>query len=124
MFHKLLKELHAHFKNNSENLYFVEVDRDKIWEVYLSSFPEENGVRQSNNCNCCKSFLRQFGGIVTIKNNKMVSLWDFETDNPEYGGAIKALRDYIHSLSIKGVYYHDQQLVGTPESFDSKLNLV
>ena len=38
-------------------LFTVELDRDKIVEVYLNSFPEE--LRQEHNCSCCKTFLRQ-----------------------------------------------------------------
>jgi len=60
------------------HLYTVNPDRDKIWELYLEGFTKD--VRQSNNCNCCKSFFRQYGGIVTIVNNQLCSVWDIDVE--------------------------------------------
>lgn len=124
MFSNIKKQMQAKFAEIAKlgTLYYVEVDRDKIWEVYLNAIPEE--FRQGNNCNCCKSFLRQYGGIVGIKNNLMVTLWDFIDEDPEYGKAIKALRDYVTSLPIKNVYFNTFASCGTDKNPDRPRNLV
>ena len=124
MFIDIKKQMQEKFGEMSKlgTLYYVEVDRDKIWDVYLNAIPEE--YRQSNNCNCCKSFLRQYGGIVGIKDNLMITLWDFISEDEEYGNAIKALRAYISKRKIKGVYYNNVKCCGTDRSPDSKRNVV
>ena len=74
-------------------LFVVDINRDFIFEKYLSCFPEEDV--QEHTCNHCKSFLRQYGSVVAIKNNKLVTLWDTVP-------LLKPLADYIRSLEICG----------------------
>ena len=92
------------------HLYTVNPDRDKIWELYLEGFEET--VRQGHNCNCCKSFLRQYGGIVVIKNNQLCSVWDIEVGE-EYAQSIKNVREYIKSLPVKDVFLNPFAGLGT-----------
>jgi len=124
MFSTIKKKMQAKFGEMTQlgTLYYVEVDRDAIWDIYLNAMPPEH--RQGNNCNCCKSFLRQFGGIVAIKNNLVITLWDFIEDDPEYGAAIKALRNYVVSLSIKNVYLNTFKKCGTDKNPDKAKGLI
>lgn len=118
MFNKLKSTVVNKFEKMSEGALFqVEVDRDAIWDTYLNAFPEE--FKQENNCNCCKSFLRQFGGIVSIKNNKIVTLWDEKAEG-EYEKPVEALRKYISSLPIVGIFLTEFKVGGTSKSFDGK----
>ena len=32
--------------------------------------------RQSHTCNCCRQFIKPYGNVVAIVNNKLVSIWD------------------------------------------------
>lgn len=123
MFNELNKSLIKNFnKLQNDNLYQVEVDRDKIFQIYLDGFDDE--YRQEHNCNCCKSFLRQYGGIVSIVNNQVVSIWD-NLDVPEiYSKSIENLKNYIHSLPISSVFYNTEVNCGTEKSLDRKRNLV
>lgn len=99
-------------------LFYVTIDRDQIWQEYLNGF-EDPIVRQEHNCNCCKSFLRQYAGIVGIQNNKVVSIWD-NIQSEEFSEAIKNLQKYIHSLPITDVFVNDMGSGGTDTSFDGK----
>lgn len=113
MFSKIKQQVKQRFDEmcqNQTHLYTVEPDRDKIWELYLEGFTDD--IRQEHNCNCCKSFLRQYGGIVTIEDNKLCSIWDIEVDQ-EYAKSIKAVRDYINSLPIKNVFLNSFSGLGT-----------
>ncbi len=103
-------------------LFQVELDRDKVWQIYLDAFPADK--KQENTCNCCKSFLRQYGGVVGIKDNQMVTLWDWTTDDPEYAAPIKAVGDYIRSLPIKGVFYNPFAKCGTEKNPDVKRGII
>jgi len=65
MFNNLKQKLQDNFKELSKNnLFYVDIDRDEIFQQYLNGFEED--TKQSHNCNCCKSFLRQYAGIVGI----------------------------------------------------------
>lgn len=103
-FNKLIRE--------NSHLFYVSIDRDIIWDKYLDGF-ENPVVKQDHNCNCCKSFLRQFGGIVAIQNNKMVSIWDINVDDTIYKNSIKNLSEYIHSLPITDIFINDVTNLGT-----------
>jgi len=124
MFSEIKKLMQARFAEMVKlgTLYYVEVDRDEIWNVYLNAIPLEH--RQGNNCNCCKSFLRQFGSVVGIKDNLMVTLWDFIPEDPEYKDAIKALRNYIVSLPIKNIFLNTFEKCGNDKTPDPKKGLV
>ena len=50
------------FKKMSDaKLYQTDVDKDTLWETYLSSFPEGTNLmfreRTEHDCNCCKQFI-------------------------------------------------------------------
>lgn len=99
-------------------LFYVDPDRDLVWQTYLQAIPETH--RQSNTCSCCKSFIRQYGGIVAIQNNKLVSLWDFSINDEEYGEAVLAMRRFICSLPISGPFFAEQRKCGTDKNADGK----
>lgn len=106
--------------NSNGELFILEIDRDKIWEAYLSGFPES--IRQENTCNCCKSFLRQVGGIAAVAGGKIVTLFD-GIENEEYQGAIDSLNAYLHSLPIANVFKAEGSAIGTEKNFDAKRNV-
>lgn len=115
MFLKIKKQIKDNFdqlSKNKENLFYVEIDREKAFDLYLLGFddPEE---RQGHNCNCCKSFIRQYGGIVTIENNKVKSIWDVEPEDELYVKPIQNLSKYIHSLPVTDVFYNSFPKLGT-----------
>lgn len=62
------------------NLFRAKVDKDLLWNTYLESFPEEE--RQEHNCNCCRQFIKNWGNVVAIKNNKVITFWDVECEEP------------------------------------------
>ena len=106
-------------------IFYKDVDREKVWELYLNSFKPE--TRQEYNCNCCKSFLRQFSGIVFIKDGYNVeSIWDIDlqkVDN-EYYSSINALKEYINSLPITNVFLSSTKKFGTNQNFDKIKNII
>lgn len=110
------KQLQSNFKkmSSSERLYYVELNRDEVVEKYLSAFPIR--YLQENTCNCCKSFIRQFGGIVSIDGNNVVSIWDNIEADEEYSASIKALSEYIHSLPITDVFLVKESKLGTKQA--------
>lgn len=121
MFQELQQKLEKNFKS-FDQFFYVEVDREKIYELYLEGF-DDPAIRQGNNCNCCKSFLRQFGGLMTIKDGKMVSIWDNYEVPEEYAKSIEKIRNYVHTLPIQNVFIHESKKLGTQKNFDSVRNV-
>lgn len=45
----------------------------KSTDLFIAA-PEDE--RQSHTCNCCRQFIKPYGNVVAIVNNKLVSIWD------------------------------------------------
>jgi len=119
-FEDLASQITEQFRKMSSNdsmLFYVGIESDYAWELYLDGFAAE--VKQEHNCNSCKSFIRHFAGLVTIKDNKKVSIWDDLEVPEEYEKSINDLRSYIHSCPITDVFYTIDQNCGTKSNFDS-----
>lgn len=112
----------SHFASMTENnsqLFEVEVDKDKLWSLYLDSFPtNKNPIyreRTEHDCSCCRHFIKSLGNVVAIKDGKVISIWDFNVDGDDtYEPSIKAMREYIHSCRISDVYLTKERRIGTP----------
>lgn len=112
----------SHFASMTENnsqLFEVEVDKDKLWSLYLDSFPtNKNPIyreRTEHDCSCCRHFIKSLGNVVAIKDSKVISIWDFNVDGDDtYEPSIKAMREYIHSCRISDVYLTKERRIGTP----------
>ena len=108
-----------HFNEMQEGeLFEVQFDKDKLWELYLESFPSDKNKifreRREHDCACCRHFVKQLGGVVTIRDNKIVSIWDFDAfDDDTYGPSLKAMSDYIHTCKIENPFYSKERRIGT-----------
>jgi len=102
-------------------LFRVNLDKDKLWDTYLGSFPEGTNPifreRTEHDCSCCRHFIRAVGDMVTIIDGKVVSLWDVETIDT-YQPVTDALSDYVKSNPIKSEFLHTEQKVGTDKNFE------
>ena len=95
MFKKLKDQVRANFdKMAQENttLFYVDIDRDEIWNKYIDNFSEFE--KPEHTCNACKTFLRQYSGVVAIVNNKRVSIWDNITPPDEFKASVDAIKAY------------------------------
>lgn len=108
---------------SGRTIFNVEYSRDEIWEKYLGGFSED--LRQEHNCNCCKSFIRQVGGMVVINEDLTVrTIWGVDSPPEEYLGPMRALDGYVKSLSIKGLFYHGGSAAGTDRNHDAKRDVI
>lgn len=123
----------AYFASMTEGttqLFEVNIDKDKLWSLYLDSFPpDKNQIyreRTEHDCSCCRHFIKSLGNIVAIKDGKVISLWDFDIDGDDtYEPSIKAMREYIHSCTVSDVFLCKERRFGTPsnkELKDGKIN--
>ncbi len=116
-----------------ENLFTTEASKDKMWEVYLNSFPAGSNpmfrTRTEHDCQCCKRFIRAAGNIVSFKGGKVVSIWDIKIkgeENKPYQIVANAMSKYVKSKAIKNVFLADKQfkLAGSKPTLDSCSEIV
>lgn len=95
-------------------LYQVKTtDRDDLVNIYLNSF-QEGEERQYYNCNCCKSFLRQFGNIVAIDASfNLLTIWDVETPDELMQQVANNLKNAIVVRAIENMFLIDVAKLGT-----------
>jgi hypothetical protein len=109
---------------DESKLFEVTVDKDELWYLYLNSFPagtnEMYRNRREFDCSCCRQFMRAVASAVTIKNNKIVTMWDFDAQSTTFQPVIDALDAYIKSKAINSVYVSKLKKIGT----DSNRELV
>jgi len=116
-FKKLQQKHVARILEDQDNLFVVDLDKDALYELYLDSFPKgTNEVyreRREFDCSCCKQFIRNFGNVVTLKDNKIVTVWDFQTKDPTYQPVIDALSKKVRSSKVKNVFITKEIAFGT-----------
>jgi len=108
---------------NGAVLFQANIDKTKIWEAYLSSFPDGSNpiykVRTEHDCNCCKAVIRQVGGAVAIKDGKVYTIWDaVMKGEPEYQQVANAMAGYVRSCAISGLFLTSEPKFGVERNFE------
>lgn len=132
-FKRFKKQLQDHFKEMTKDalqLFEVAVDKDELWNLYLDSFPEETNKiyreRREYDCSCCRHFIKTIGNVVTIKNNQVHTIWEFQTGSSTFQPVVDALDSYIKSHAVSDVYISKLKSIGTDhshEEIDGKINV-
>lgn len=118
MFKHIKEKVQQQFAIISQyDLFKVDLDKDILWEAYLNSFSDPI-ERQEHNCNCCKSFIKNYGGIVAIKDNEIKTLWDFEVCCP-FDKVPQTLHTLVSEAGINQVFLSKEKNLGT--DFNLKL---
>jgi hypothetical protein len=103
-------------------LFTIEVDRDALYNLYLDSFPKEaNGVfreRRIHDCSACRHFIKTFGNVVKIKNQKVTTIWDFDVGDNEYSPVLLALSNRLHSSYVSNIFVTDQRSFGLEHNIE------
>ena len=67
-------------------LFRVSLTGQQLWEIYLKSFKKQDDPvfrdpeSTVHNCNHCNNFVRRYGNIVAIVDNKIETMFDGEFD--------------------------------------------
>lgn len=119
MFQKIKSAVSKQFtKMEAEGLYMIDVDRDALWNAYLNGFSDPD-FKQEHNCNCCKSFIRNYGGVVSIKDGKLSSIWDVGLVG-EYTEAVMAMAKIVHESNVADIFVSKQAGLGTDSNIQFK----
>lgn len=109
-FKKALQDHIALLLVQAQHVFYVtDVDKEVLWEAYLASFPESQ--RQEYTCNACKSFIRHYGGLVFIINNKLETIWNFRCDAP-FDVVAQTLDKLVGEAKITDVFFSKEAHLG------------
>lgn len=116
-FMNLKVAIQKHFSEmESSHLLVMDTDKDKLWETYLKSFPEGSNPiykeRTEHDCNCCRNFIKNYGGIVTLKDDKLISIWDINVGG-EYQVVADALSKLVKKSTVSNIFLNDSVHAGT-----------
>lgn len=106
----------------TDNLFVTNTDKDTIWQLYLDSFPPGTNEifreRREHDCSCCKQFIRAFGNVVTIQNNKLISIWDAPISDGVYSIVAGKLSRYVKTAGIKDIFVTKESRFGTEKNHE------
>lgn len=118
-------KLLSHFEQMTkdvQHLFAVRVDKDKMWETYLSSFPVGTNPifreRTEHDCSCCRGFIKNIGNAVVLKDGKIETIWDFDFDDSTYSPVLKAMSNFIRKHEIGDVYLSTEKKIGCLHNFE------
>lgn len=124
-FARLVTLMQAHVENmcaDTPHLFEVQLDKDKLWELYLDSFPEGTNPiyrkRREYDCSCCRHFIKRFGNVVSIKNGIMTTIWDFATGDPKFQPVLDAMNKFVKAHAVCDVFYTREAKIGTQQSYE------
>lgn len=100
--------------NNADRLYLTNVNKDELWDCYINSYPEDE--RQSHTCNCCRQFIKPYGNVVAIVNNKLVSIWDSLVLDEPYATVARNLAQLVKSKPVCNVFVSKVVKLGTDKN--------
>ena len=117
-----LMENFAEMTKDATHLFEVSVDKDEMWNLYLDSFPagtnEIYRERRSHDCSCCRHFIKSIGNAVVIKDNKITTIWDFESNSDTYQPVLNALSAFIKSHAVSDVYVSKFKNIGIMQNYE------
>ena len=127
----------AKMHNGHSRIYRIELDqaaKENLWKRYISTLTVEGNnptYRQRGyfDCEACKHFIRQFGGIVTInvpddetKAPYIETIWNLPSVNSIFDGPAKEMNDFIiwmyDGSEIFNIFLSKNRNLGTDYDWD------
>lgn len=98
------------------DLFVVQQERNTIWDVYLESYPEGTNEiykeRREHDCQNCKQFIRNIGGVVNITDGLVDTIWNVEGLEDEYAIVASALHEFVKGLPIQSIFLKQEHSYG------------
>ena len=120
--------LQDHFNEivKSENpLFITDADEDKLYNLYLDSFPAGTNPtfrkRREYDCSCCRRFVKNIGKLVSFMDGQMVTVWDFDTKSDVYQPVVDALAAYVKTCAVVNPYYVSRNMISDGK-FGTEMN--
>ena len=124
-FHDFKALVKNHFDamvKDATSMFWTDVDKDVLWETYLSSFPAgTNNIfreRTEYDCSACRHFIKSIGAAVVIRDNQIHSIWELDCDDATYGPVCKALDAYVKSRPVVDAFFSVTKKVGVEKTLE------
>jgi tetratricopeptide (TPR) repeat protein len=116
-----LQEYFNDYFSKEDCLFRLDCDAEEIWNIYLSSLPDEIGgichEKHGHDCERCWAWFKSMANVVMIDSDfEIKTLFGFETI-PEYGEVFKVLDEFLKTKSVNDVFLFDQYSAGVFNSF-------
>lgn len=128
-FKEALQRNFTEMTKDATHLFEIDVDKDELWNTYLSSFPagtnELYRERTWHDCSCCRHFIKNIGNAVVIKDNRVHTIWDLSLNDTTYQPVCDALTDFVKSHMVTDIWISKEKNVGTDfnyEDMDGKMH--
>jgi hypothetical protein len=100
-------------------VFITDADERVLWSTYLQALPTER--RGHYRCSACCSFIRKYGGLVTITDGGVMQslLWDSTADVPPFFiDSVHYLWQVVSKAKVTGPFLwgENEQQWGTPKS--------
>ena len=108
-FSKFSRAVAKKFADMSKGRIFkIDVDSDLMYQTYLKSFPPGTDPlfreRTEHDCSCCRHFIKNIGKIVSIENDRLVTVWDVQGLEYPYDVVAKTMSEFVSKYRISNVY--------------------
>ena len=126
-FRALLQNHFNEMVSDGNPLFITDADEDKLYNLYLDSFPAGTNElfrkRREYDCSCCRRFVKNIGKLVAFDNNhKIVTVWDFDAKSAKYQPVVDALAAYVKSCAIVNPYFVNRNMIGSGSMFGTEMN--
>ncbi len=128
---ELNQKIQAQFNEMCKGkLYRSELSGSQVWSVYLKAFSKEDDpyfrdpASTIHNCNCCHNFIRRYSNIVSIVDNKVITMFDVEIEG-EYKNSVTLMSEFLKEAKIKEVFFETfNELNSLPYESVKKTNTI
>lgn len=109
-------------KMKDKTLLKVNAHGDALWAAYLDAFPDGMNPkfreRTDHDCSCCRHFVRSLGGIVYVEGERLVTIWDFQVEDPGYQVVADRMAAFVRAYAIENIFLSNEAKVGTDKNFE------
>lgn len=106
-------------------LFITNADEDKLYDLYLDSFPAGTNPifrkRREYDCSCCRRFVKNIGKLVSFMDGQMITVWDFDTKSDVYQPVVDALAAYVKTCAVVNPYYISRNMISDGK-FGTEMN--
>lgn len=125
-FRTLLQKHFDEMVKDGAPLFITNADEDKLYDLYLDSFPAGTNPtfrkRREYDCSCCRRFVKNIGKLVSFMDGQMVTIWDFDTKSDVYQPVVDALAAYVKTCAVVNPYYVSRNMIGSGNMFGTEMN--
>lgn len=124
-FRALLQQHFNEMVKDGAPLFITNTDEDKLYDLYLDSFPAGTNPifrkRREYDCSCCRRFVKNIGKLVSFMDGQMVTIWDFDTKSDVYQPVVDALAAYVKTCTVVNPYYVSRNMISDGK-FGTEMN--